>query len=160
MVDLVKYGTHDYEGEPTGFSINVADVTAANHDALVTAIATLRTAVVGLTLGGIETSVISEKTFNTPVVVTDPNAQRERKWQLVVVEAVTGRKYASTELPMANLPSFLLGGSPYIVKGGVITGNVTTTAIQDFITAFEAIAKSPAGNALTVWDIYDVGANI
>lgn len=160
MVDKVNYATHDYDGEPTGFSINVADVTAANHDALVTAIATLRTAVVGLTLGGIESSMIAEKTFNTPIVITDPLAQRESKWQLVVVEATTGRKYATTEIPMANLADFLLGGSPYIIKGGVVVGDDTGTEISDFVTAYEAIAKSPNGNALTVWDMYHVGANI
>jgi len=160
MVDKVNYSTHDYDGEQTGFSINVADVTAANHDALVTAIGTLRAATVAITLGGIESSMIAEKTFNTPVVITDPLAQRESKWQVVVVEATTGRKYASTEIPMANLASFLLGGSPYIVKGGVIVGDDTGTEITDWIAAFEAIAKSPAGNALTVWDMYHVGANI
>jgi len=161
MVDKVTFATHDYDGEPSSFQINVTDVTAANHDALVTAIGTLRAAATALMQsGGIEKTMINEVTFNTPIVATDPFAQREIKWQVVVVEATTGRKFASLEMPMANLADYLLGGSPYIVKGGVVVGDDTGTQISDFITAFEAVAKSPSGNALSVWDMYQVGRNI
>jgi len=161
MVDKVTFATHDYDSEPSSFQINVADVTAANHDALVTAIGALRLATTALMQsGGVEKTMINEATYNTPVVATDPFAQREIKWQVVVVEATTGRKFASIEIPMANLADFLLGGSPYIVKGGVVVGDDTGTEISDWITAYEAVAKSPSGNALTVWDVYQVGRNI
>lgn len=161
MVDSVSFSTHDYDGEPSGFQINVADVTAANHDALVTALAALRTATLALMQdGGIDKVAINEITWNTPVTVTDQFAQREIKWQVNVVEAVTGRKYASIQIPMAALTDFLLSGNPYIVKAGVVVGNTATTAIADWVTAFEAVAKSPSGNALSVWDMYQVGRNI
>jgi len=160
MVDKATLGSHDYDSEPSSFQINVADITAANHDGLVTALATLRTATNALTLGGIDKVQLAETLWNTPVPTTDPNAQREHKWQVVVVEATSGRKYATIEIPMANYEDFLIGGSPYIVKAGTIVGNVTGTSIADWVTAFEAVAKSPSGLALSVWDMYQAGRNI
>jgi len=160
MVDKVSFGVHDYDSEPSSFQVNVTDITGANHDATTALLATLRTATNALILGGIDHVAMNESLWNTPVPVTDPLAQRESKWQVTVIEAVTGRKYASIEIPMANLASFLLGGSPYIVKSGTVTGDDTGGEISDWIAAFEAVAKSPSGASITVWDIYQAGRNI
>jgi len=161
MVDSVSFSTHDYDGEPSGFQINVTDITAANHDATLALITTLRTATVALMKdGGIEKVALNEILWNTPVPVTLPDAQREHKYQVVVVEATTGRKYASVQLPIANFTDYLLNGSPYIVKAGVVTGDDTGGQISDWVAAFEAVAKSPNNNALSVWDMYQVGRNI
>ena len=160
MVDKVSFGVHDYDSEPSNFQINVTDITGANHDATTALVATLRTATNALMLGGIDHVSLNESLWNTPVVNNDPLSQREHKWQVVVIEAVTGRKYATIEIPLANLAAFLLNGSPYIVKAGNVTGDDTGGEISDWIAAFEAVAKSPSGAALTVWDMYQAGRNI
>jgi hypothetical protein len=158
MVDTVFYGFHDYDGEPSSTSINVAEITG-DVAALTTAIANLRTAINGIILGGADKSGFTDITFDTPVPITDPFAQRETKWQVVVVEATTGRKYAANLIPMANL-ALLENNSPYIVKAGSVVVVTGAAAVNAFITAFEALALSQAGLALSVWDIYHVGANI
>jgi len=158
MVDQAFFAVHDYDGEPSSTSINVDEITG-DVAALTTAIGTLRTALNGIILGGIDKAGFTDIVWDTPVSVTDPYAQRETKWQLVVQEATTGRKYAANLIPMAKL-SLLENGSPYLVKSGVVVVTAGAAAVNAFISAFEAIAKSQSGNALSVWDLYHVGANI
>ena len=158
MVDQAFFNVHDYDGEPSSTSINVAEITG-DVAALTTAVATLRTAINGIILGGVDKTGFTDITWDTPVVITDPYAQRETKWQVVVVEATTGRKYAAGTIPMAKL-SLLENGSPYLVKSGIVVVTTGAAAVNAFIAAYEAIALSQAANALSVWDIYHVGANI
>jgi len=158
MVDQAFFGVHDYDGEPSSTSINVAEITG-DVATLTAAIATLRLGINGIILGGIDKAGFTDITWDTPVSITDPYAQRESKWQLVVQEATTGRKYAANLIPMAKL-SLLENNSPYLVKQGVVAVVAGAAAVQAFIDAFEAIALSQSGNALSVWDLYHVGANI
>lgn len=158
MVDTAFFGSHDYDGEPAGFQINVAEITG-DVAALTTAIATLRTATNGLVIAEIDRAGFTDVTWNTPSPTTDPFGQREIKWQLIVTEAVTGNKYAANEIPCADL-SLLENGSPYLVKAGVTVVTAGAAAVNAWVAAFEAIALSPAGNALSVWDLYQVGRNI
>jgi len=158
MVDTAYFSAHDYDGEPTSMTINVPTITAANHDALATLVGTLRTASLALMKGGWDKSGFNEILFNTPVPNTDPYAQREIKFA-IIVQPVTGDPYLGNELPMANL-DLLVGGSPYIVKNGDVTGDDTGGNITDWVAAYEAAAVDKNGGALVVKDIYQVGRNI
>lgn len=157
MVDTAFFALHDYDGEPSGFSINVDEITG-DVAGLTTAIATLRTTTNALLLAGIEKTGFTDITFDTASPTLDPYGQRETKWQIIVVDA-NGKKYASSELPCAKL-SLLENGSPYLVKGGSVVVVAGAAAINAWITAFEALAKGPDGAALSVWDLYHVGRNI
>lgn len=158
MVDTAFFSTHDYDGERAGFNINIAEITG-DVATLTTAVATLRTATTAIMAdGGIEKTGFTDVTYNTPVPVTNPFAQRETKFQITVVDT-NGDRFASNEIPMADL-SLLQNGSPYIIKGGVVVGDDTGSVISNFVTAYEAIALSPGGLAVTIWDMYQVGRNI
>lgn len=157
MVDTAFFGVHDYDGEPSGFSINVAEITG-DVAALTTAIATLRTATDGIILGSIDKTGFTDITFDTPSVNNTPFSQRETKWQVIVIDS-NGKKYAANEIPMADL-SILENNSPYIVKGGSVVVVAAATAVQAWVDAFEALARSSSDLALTVWDVYHVGRNV
>lgn len=158
MVDTAFFQSHDYDNELGSTAINVAEITG-DVAGLTTAIATLRTALNGILIAQIDKSGFTDITWNTPSPTTDPFGQREIKWQLIVNEAVTGNVYAANEFPSADL-SLLENGSPYLVKNGVVVVTAGAAAVNAFISAFEAIALSPAGNALSVKDLYQVGRNI
>lgn len=157
MVDTAHYSAKDVTSENASMTINVVDITAANHDATATLVATLRTAMLPLMKGGWDKSHFNEILFNTPVPNTDPYAQREIKWA-IIVQPTTGDPYLGNEIPMANL-DFLEAGSDYIVRNGDIVVADAGGDIADFITAYEAVALSNTGSPLVIKDIYFVGRN-
>jgi len=157
-MDKAFFSSHDYDSEVGTFQINIEEVTG-DVTALKLALATLRTATNALVIAQIDHAGFIDITWNTPSPTTDPFGQREIKWQLVVSEAVTGNKYASNEIPSADL-ALLENGSPYLVKSGAVVVTAAAAAVNAWITAFEAVAFSPAGNAISVWDLYQVGRNI
>jgi hypothetical protein len=155
--DSARYSFHDYDREPTSVNVNTVEITAANLDAQTTLAQALRTAINGLILGGVEQGVISDAFWDTVVPVTSPFAQREIKWT-IISQDVSGNRFRSNELPMANL-ALLENASKYIVKNGIITVVAGAVAVQAFIDAYEAFAVSNNGEALTVIDIYQSGRN-
>jgi len=158
MVSKATFSSHDYDDENSSYQINVEEVTAVNFAAIQAALTTLRTATDGITIGNIGKLTLTDVMFNTFSPVTDPFAQRETKWQIVAVD-VSGNVFAANEVPIANL-GLLENGSPYIVRNGDVVVVVGATEVQAFVNAFEAIAKSPSGEALVIKDIYHVGRNV
>lgn len=146
----------DYDGEPSSTSINTDDITSANFDAQSTLVGDLRVALNGLTLEPVQKSVLKDDLWNTLVLPTDPLAQREIKWFVIVSDNIS--KYKAMEIPVANL-ALLENNSKYIVRNGSPTIVTGLAAVQAFITAFEAVALSKAGDALQVVDIYQAGRN-
>lgn len=155
MADTVVFSADDNGSENTSMTVHIADITAANHDATVTAIATLRNAMLPLMKGGWDKSAIREVTYDTPVPNTDPYAQREIKWA-IIVQGISGDPYLGNEMPMANL-DLLESGSEYIIKNGDIVVDDTGGDIADFVTAYEALATNQAGGAIVIKDMYFVG---
>jgi hypothetical protein len=78
------------------------------------------------------------------------DAQREKQWLVQYVDNTTNQRN-----------TFRIGGAVY--TGNLLArsdhANLAATDIAAFVTAFEAFAKSPAGNAVTVNDIVVVGKN-
>lgn len=152
-----QFTWYDYDSERAGSSINTEDLNSANFDAKATEITALRSAMNGLTLVAVSKATLSDVNWNNAVAVIDPQAQREIKWAVIVVDT-SNNKYKAMEIPIANL-DLLENNSKYIVKQGVVTVTTAQAAVQAFIDAFEAVATDRFGNALTVWDVFQVGRN-
>jgi len=155
--DSSVFSFTDYDGEPSNVNINTVEITAANLDAQATLLANLRLAINAIILGGVSQLVIRDTVWDTAVPATDPFAQREIKW-VIIAEDTAGNKFKSNEIPMANL-DLLAGGSKYIVRNGFIATPDTGGEIADFVAAYEAVAVSNAGLALTIVDMYQAGRN-
>jgi hypothetical protein len=110
-----------------------------------------------LTIAPVSKASQTDIIFDTETVPTDPFAQREIKW-VVIVQDASGNKFKANEIPTANL-DLLESGSKYLVKSGVVTVTAAAAAVNAFITAYEALALSQSGEALTIVDVYQVGRN-
>lgn len=152
----------DYGREGASFSFNTGPVTALTIAGLLTEFGALRSATAAITLGTItDEAQYAWRTNLDNTKPTDPNAQRERKW-LVTYEDNTAtlgvgidnpgyKKVFNTEIPTADL-------SKLTTDTDIV--DLTQTEIADWVTAFEAIAKSPYGGSAHVLQIAAVGRNL
>jgi len=135
----VDYGV---PGEKSSFRFTITDLSAANFVAISGALTTLWTNIAALLLGSPVSRrvvAISQEVAASPV--TDPLAQRENKW-LVRYHDTSGRKF-TLELPTADL-SLLDTNSEFLDLAG--------TEAAAFVSAFEAVAKSPSDQSNIVVD--------
>jgi hypothetical protein len=166
---MAGYGTFtllDHNGERSATGFHTGAVTAISLPGLLTQFGALRTAIDDITLGTIaqeELNVFRTKLSNT--LPASANAQRERKW-LVVYEDVTQffdppinaipnegyRKVFTFEIATANLVGNLQPNSD--------EADLSATAVAAFVTAFEAIARSPYGGNVNVLKLVAVGRNL
>lgn len=153
----------DHNEEKSTTSFYTGNVTAVSLPGLLTQFGALRTAIEGITLGTIsqeELSVFRTKLSNT--IPSDENAQRERKWLVVYedsqaffdpgVDSIPNagyRKVFNFEIGTALLTGQLLPNSD--------EADLTTTEMAAFVTAFEAIARSPYGGTVNVLKLVAVG---
>lgn len=156
--DYNTFSFEDYDGEDSNVKINTVEITAANLDAQQTLLTTLRTAMNAILLGTVNKSVVSDIGWDTYTQTTDPFGQREIRWT-IVSEDINGNRFRSNELPMANL-ALLEGGSKFIIKNGVVSVVTGAAAVTAFKDAYEAVAVSNTGLALTIVDMYQSGKNI
>jgi len=155
----------DYNREESTMSFNNGPITALTIAAYLTQFGALRTAIEGITLG----TVTDERAyiFNTRLsntAPTDEDAQVERAWDVFYedstqffdapINAIPNAGYQKVfhvGIPTADLPGRLLPESDF--------ADLTDTGIAAFVTAFEAIAKSPYGGSVNVLQIKAVGRN-
>lgn len=158
MADYASFSLKDYDGERSGTKINLVEVTAANIDALATALGTLRTTSEAIMLQGWYGVQMTDEIYTANPTVSDPFSQREHKWVLIVEDSL-GNVYKANELPCADL-SILENGSKYIYKNKAVTVTTASAAVQAFVDAYEAIARDDNGNLVEVVDIFQAGRNI
>lgn len=129
--------------------VPTVQITAANHDAQMTAMTALRDGIAGIILGEVASDRrVAQSNFITRVGPSTTEAQREKKF-MVVYEGTTTHKIYRTEIPTADL-SLLSLGSDKIFPA--FTGVVGT-----FVTAFEALVRQPGEAGSTVLYIEFVG---
>lgn len=141
----------DYSNEKSTLMFSVPALTAGNFVAVNADITDIGLAIADLTLGafaGFRTT--SAFSSSNPTAPTDPYAQRELKWLVNYRDATTGNLY-SVEIPAADLTGNLLAGTDQ--------ADLASTDWAAFVTAFEAGAVSPVGNAVEVTTAYVVGRN-
>lgn len=148
--NIATFTFEDYNRETSSFQINVGPLTALNFTATRDAIDDLKNTLGGITRGAHRKTVINEQFTESVAAVTDQQAQREAKWLVTyrdndqfldvgntINNTGFGNLY-SIEIPTADL-SLLDNNSDEL--------DLTVTAVADFITAFEAIQKSPTGGS-------------
>jgi len=147
---LQDYGTpgSGSGAEKSNWSVWISTLTAANFTAQQGLISALFTAALDLTVGSqAATNILAVSTVSS-VVNTNPLAQRENKW-LVRYHDANSTKF-TVEIPTADL-SLLDTGTEFLDLAG--------TEAAAFVTAFEAVVKSPDDPTLatTVDSIQFVG---
>lgn len=141
----------DYSNELSDTSFHNGPITAVTIAAYLTQFGALRAATTDIILGNIVSDMwVGDKTKYSVAPVTDPNAQRERKW-LVTYEGTTSFSIYKMEIPTANLElaDALIVGTDLV--------DLTQTDIAAWVTAFEAIGKTPYQEAVNVVQIQAVG---
>lgn len=153
-------GEYDPKENAT-MSLNQGPVTSVNYDARRDALDDLKAVMGNISLGKVRNISLTIKTTEDVAVVTDVNAQRERKWLVTYrdntefldaldeIENVGFGKLYNTEVPCAKL-SLLDQHSDEL--------DLNATGVQAWITAFEAAQQSPTGgNEIEVISIKHVG---
>jgi len=142
----------DYDGESSSYGFRTAAMTAANFDAQHSLKVAFAASVTGI-CGGIKQS---DSEMNVDVISNqpsdDPLDQRENKWLVQYHETATPTNSYKIELPCADLTQL----DPEDRKHAAIGD---AGVVDAFVTAFEAYALSPNGNAITVDEITFVGRN-
>ncbi len=143
----------DYGGEKSSFQVPTLDWTAANFDANNTLVDNLVNAVDALTVG-LEVRQLRSHTESGSGSgqSSNVNAHRELKWLITFTDDVTGVNY------QREIPCPLLSAATLLQDIGG-NANVGDTLWTNFITAFEAVVESPAGNAVTFVTARYVGRN-
>lgn len=139
----------DFSKEPSTMSFYFGAVTAVSIGGFLTQFGALRTATEAIVLGalvGDQWSGDVTKYDATPP--TDVNAQRERKFLVLYQGTTTFSKYR-LEIPIADFTARLVDDTDLV--------NLAQTEIAAWITAFEALCKTPEGEAVEVLEIRAVG---
>lgn len=143
----------DASNEKSKTEIAITTLTAANVVAQQALLATLQTAQDALLLGTLtQTNVDFARIITGAAIPANILAQRENKFLVRYHDAVTFQKFR-LELPCADL-SQLPFNTDYV--------DITTGFAATYVTAFEAVAKSPADptHAVIVDSIQFVGRRL
>lgn len=143
----------DYSEETSSFNFKIGAITALNIAGVLAQIGDWRTALGSIIIGVLKSdAIVLDRNNYTNTPPSDTNAQVEMKW-LVSYEGNTSKKRFRTELPTADT-SLLIPGTD--------KADLTDTDIAAYVTAFEALAKSPDNDAegVNVLDIRLVGRNV
>jgi len=145
---------YDYNGEASNVRVKSADLTAANIVATIAAGDALVTAIEGITLGlsSVKHYEAKRSPLSGSVRASSAASQREVKWLVRFHDSVTFER-GTVELPCADTAKLDANNRGYAEIGDA--GDVDA-----FVTAFEAFALGPGGNAVVVDDIMLVGRNI
>lgn len=161
-----SFTLRDYSRETASVGFNTGAITAVSIAGTLTQFGTLRTAIEGITNGVMAAEalyVARTKLSNLPA--TDPLAQRENKWLITYedstqffddpVNAIPNAGYKGVfniEVPTADLEAVTM-------VPNTDDADLTAAPMSTFITAFEAIARSPYGGAVNVTRVEFVGRN-
>jgi hypothetical protein len=125
---------NDYSNEKSAVTYHAEELTAANFDGQATEAGALSVATNALSIGSLVKRTISQVEIDNPGTPTNPYAQRELKW-LVSYRGDTSGKLFQVEIPCANVTDNLVPNTDI--------ADITSTSWENYITAFEAYARSP-----------------
>jgi len=141
----------DYGDERSSMGIWIPTLTNANTDATLALLDTLKTATDAMTLGNAAGDQVTGRVQEfSGAPAGSVNAQRENKWLVSFTDDTTGST-GTTTIPTAML-TLLATNSDKI--------DMANATVIAWIAAFEAVARSKAGNEVTVNGIKFVGRNL
>ncbi len=152
MTGFMTFSQSDQDGEPTATSWYTRDINTLNYETVTTEMEAVRDAWDAVTKGFIWKEEWGNRVQNAPAGVpsNDNTAHRELKWVASYSDNVTFKKY-TMEVGCAD-DQFLLANTKFMDK--------TTTEYGNIKTAMETNVVSPAGNAITLIEVYQVGRDI
>lgn len=143
----------DYSEEKSGTNFSIGAITAVSLPGFLTQFGSWKTALQNVILGTVSKDRwVGDSTDISNTPPTSPNAQVELKW-LVTYEGASTKKKFRQELPTAD---------PSKTVAGTDIADMTDADIAAYVTAFEAVAKSPDNDAegVNVLDMRLVGRSI
>lgn len=165
MPGELSVGFLDYSDERSSTSVHTGNITAVSLPGTLTQIAAFITAIDAITMGTITFDAL--QAYRTPRgtgLPSDPNAQRERGFRVFYVDtlpffddpinAIPNAGYGKSfhyDVPTANFDLtdlFPLNSDE---------ADLAQTQIAAFITAFEALGRSPYGGTVNVTKIVGIG---
>jgi hypothetical protein len=147
-----EFSIIDYSEETSSFGFNFGAITAASLPGFLTQFGNLRTALDGIIKGVIgKEQWVGDNTVLTNVPPADNTAQVELKF-LISFEGNTSKKKFRREVPTPDT-AFVIPGTDKV--------DLTAAPVASFITAFEAIGRTPDDDTETinVLDMTLVGRN-
>lgn len=141
----------DHDEEKSSFRFNFGPITVGTLVGFLSQFGALRTAVEGITLGVVtQEQWVGDTTKFNAAPPADKVARRETKWLVRYQDTVNFSVYTA-EIPTAD-PSLTEDNSEEV--------DITAGAPAAFVSAFEAIARSPEGNGVNVLGMRYVGRNL
>lgn len=147
MPSVATYAYVDYDGDNRQFTLPITDADAATHDARYTQVQALSTAIDGISkLARTKTDFVIERDETGAAKPSDQAAQVNIEWLVKYVDDTTGA-----------VESVRIGGADLTLAGvlqpGSNVANLAQTEMAAFVTAFEAVVRSSAGNAVSVQSV-------
>lgn len=143
----------DYSEEKSGTSFSIGAITAVSIAGFLSQFGAWKTALGNIILGTVSKDRwVGDATDISNTPPGSPTAQIELKW-LVTYEGASTKKKFRQELPTAD-PSKTIAGTDL--------ADLTDTDVAAYVTAFEAVAKSPDDDTegVNVLDMRLVGRNV
>lgn len=155
----------DYSSEKSSLALATGNVTAVSIAGLLAQVGPLRTAIEGITLGVVESerlSVFDTNLSNTPPL--NELAQVESAWLVQYEDNLPFFDDPTNAIPnegFGKLFSLTIGTADIVgrLQPQSDEADMTDTQIAAFVSAFEAIARSPYGGTVNVTKITFVGRN-
>jgi len=154
-VSFFSQSLNDFSDEKSSWGVAIANQSAANVVAQQALLATLITATAAISLmASIKEETTFIRTLHAGAQPSNPLAQRENKWLVRYSGDATFKRF-SVEIPGADLS--LLSTAP---QSDFM--DPTSTEYTDFVSAFEAVVKSPDDptESVTVINIQFVGRRL
>lgn len=134
----------DSTRETSGTRLNIGDLTTTSLAGALAQMGDVRVAIEGVTLGAVSGSQFGDKDIIVAATPSNPLAQRGVKWTVSLQDNVLG--YISPiHIPTADLSLLVAGNDDLVITAG--PGLALKSAI-------EALARSRAGNPVTVIRVY------
>lgn len=165
MPGKLGFSIVDYSREKTSLALATGNVTPASLAGLLTQIGTLRTAIDGIVLGTISDERLSVFETNlSNVVPTNELAQVESAWLVQYEDILPFFDDPVNAVPnegFGKLFNLTIGTADIVgrLQPASDEADLTDTQIAAFVTAFEAVARSPYGGTVNVTKITFVGRN-
>lgn len=156
----------DYNREKASVGFNTAAITAVSIAGTLTQFGALRAAIEGITLGVVAAEALYvNRTKLSNVPPASVLAQRESKWLVVYEDTTEFFDDPVNSIPNAGYRGIFNVEIPTADLAGVTMvtntddADITVGPMATFVTAFEALVKSPYGGDVNVTRVIHVGRN-
>jgi len=155
----VEFALKDISGEVGRMTVGIAALNVGSIVGVLSAVDSFQTALDGITLGRIYQKTWGDRDTESNELPTSNAAHRENKLLIIYRDATTEQTHTVTVPTIDSAALVFLPGAGDAVA--FTAANGATQAMQDFVTAFEALVKDRVtGNAVEVVEMHFVGRNV